>query len=180
MDEKELEIFNLKVRIIERAESMNITKGLRSTRVLDLDHACDQFDMRLADWLAADDEHFAHDWIGIQSNINRQTGRIENHFVPRFSANGKPTKADHMRFIAQSVTAMVNRLIDRPIEITYRKETKESLKDYTEWAVQRFRLYPGGEFFYVWRGELLYAVDVTADSYLTGADELMRLLARKF
>ena len=178
MTPKEQENFNLRVRIIERAESLGISRGDRITAVLDLDHACDQFDMRLADWLAADDDNFTHDWVGIQANMNRQVGRIENLFLPRF-ANGQ-TRADKLTFIAQSMTRMVNSLIDRPIEITYRKETAESVHDFTDWAREYHGILSGDENFYVWRGELLYVVHVNADSYLTAADELMQLLAKKF
>lgn len=35
--------------------------------------------------LAAEDFDFAHDVFGIARNINRETGKLENFFVPRFS-----------------------------------------------------------------------------------------------
>ena len=66
------------------------------------------------------------------------------------------------------------------VEITYRRETAESLNDYTEWGRQRFGLLSGEEYFFIWRGELLYVVCVSADSVLTAAHELMDLIARKF
>ena len=79
-------------RIIERADALGISKGTRITKVLDIENACKQFNLRLADWLAADDFNFAHDFTGIQANINRITCKIENHFVPRYagSCHGKP------------------------------------------------------------------------------------------
>ncbi len=40
--------------------------------------------LRLADLLAADDFNFAHDVFGIMRHIDRRTGRLDNHFVPRF------------------------------------------------------------------------------------------------
>lgn len=36
--------------------------------------------------LEADDFNFAHDVIGITRHINRDTGQLENCFVPRFAA----------------------------------------------------------------------------------------------
>lgn len=35
--------------------------------------------------LDADDSNFAHDVFGIRRHINRDTGELENCFVPRFS-----------------------------------------------------------------------------------------------
>lgn len=179
MNEKDLSTLTTKTRIIARAESMGIARGDRATCVLDLDHACEQFDLRLADMLAADEFNFRHDWIGIQSNMNRQTGRVDNYFVPRF-AGTKATRLDQMRYIAQTLASMTNRLTGDVIEITYRRETDESVNDFTEWAQKYHGIVSGQEYFYVWRGGLLYAVNVSADSYLTAADELMGLLARKF
>jgi len=177
MDTKET--LDLKLKIITRAENMGIAANhSRATNVLDLDHACEQFTMRLADWLAADDFDFCHDWCGIQANMNRQTGRIENLFAPRF-ADGQ-TREDKLKFIATCLTRMVNCFIAEPIEVTYRRETDESVNDFTEWARKYHGILPGEEYFYVWKGQLLYAVNVSADSYLTAADELMGLLARKF
>jgi len=40
----------------------------------------------LADLLTADDANFAHDVFGIRRHINRETGKIEDHFSPRYSA----------------------------------------------------------------------------------------------
>ena len=36
--------------------------------------------------LEADRSNFAHDIFGIQKHINRETGKIENCFLPRYSA----------------------------------------------------------------------------------------------
>ncbi len=41
--------------------------------------------LRLRDLLAADDLNFAHDVFGIRRHINRETGQLENCFVPRFA-----------------------------------------------------------------------------------------------
>lgn len=175
-----MERFNTIVRIIERAEAMGITKGTRITRIMDLENADKQFMLRLDDFLAADELDFCHDFNGIQCNMNRLTGRVENLFVPRFAGAPRGTREDQLSFAAHTLACMVNRFIREPITITYRKETEESLNDYTEWGRQRFGLRPGEEYFYIWRGSLLYAVCVTADSVLTAAHELMELIAKKF
>ena len=73
------------VKIIERAEDMGIGYGDRITKIIDLENAHKQFNMDFADWLAADDDNFAHDFIGIQNHINRKTGMCEDFFVPRFA-----------------------------------------------------------------------------------------------
>lgn len=41
--------------------------------------------LRLADFLAAKDFDFAHDIGGIHANLNRHTGKLKNHFHPRFA-----------------------------------------------------------------------------------------------
>lgn len=41
--------------------------------------------LRLAALLAADDFNFGHDVFGIRRHINRETGKLENCFVPRFA-----------------------------------------------------------------------------------------------
>lgn len=42
--------------------------------------------LRLADLLGADDFNLAHDVYGIHRHINRETGKLDGHFLPRFSA----------------------------------------------------------------------------------------------
>jgi len=41
--------------------------------------------LRLYDFANADPFSFAHDIFGINRNLNRDTGKLENHFLPRFS-----------------------------------------------------------------------------------------------
>ena len=41
--------------------------------------------LRLAELAAADDFNFAHDVLGIREHLNRETGQLENCFLPRFS-----------------------------------------------------------------------------------------------
>lgn len=41
--------------------------------------------LRLKKLLAAEPFDFAHDVFGIRRHLNRQTGELENHFLPRFA-----------------------------------------------------------------------------------------------
>lgn len=72
-------------KIAERAEKMGLLASDRFTFLMDMSHANAEFDLRMSDLLNADDFNFAHDVVGIQNNINRTTGKIDNMFVPRFS-----------------------------------------------------------------------------------------------
>jgi hypothetical protein len=47
---------------------------------------CNGMTLNLTALLNADDANFAHDIGGIVQHINRQTGELENCFVPRYAA----------------------------------------------------------------------------------------------
>lgn len=85
LDVIEKNMFELILKVIERAEAMGIGFGDRITQMLDIENAHKQFNMDFEDWLAADDLNFAHDFLEIQANMNRITGKCENFFVPRFA-----------------------------------------------------------------------------------------------
>ena len=90
-------------------------------------------------------------------------------------------RADEMLRIGKTLEAMVNRYNPDPISISYDDLNKENSEAYSTWDRERFGLHTGEEAFFVYRrGHLLYVVPVGADSYLTAADELMQLLAKKF
>jgi hypothetical protein len=52
---------------------------------------CNGTPLKLKELLDADNFNFMHDVAGIENSINRRTGKIENHFLPRFS---KPCNCD--------------------------------------------------------------------------------------
>ena len=85
--EENRERFEQRMRVVERAERMGIVdwREARFNRVMDLDFADRQFDLRLDLMLEAPDEDFAHDWIGIHTHINRETCKVEDCFVPRYA-----------------------------------------------------------------------------------------------
>jgi hypothetical protein len=83
------ETMELESKVADRAIALAKkfgTKYNKMTAVMDID-ACHSNGnpLRLADLLAADDTNFAHDIFGIRANINRETGKLENFFVPRYS-----------------------------------------------------------------------------------------------
>lgn len=54
---------------------MDITAAHANGSPLDLTRLCD-----------ADDFNLLHDFLGIQRHLDRSTGRLSGHFVPRFAA----------------------------------------------------------------------------------------------
>lgn len=46
---------------------------------------CNGCQLRLKDLLDADDFNFSHDVFGVRRHINRETGKLEDCFSPRFS-----------------------------------------------------------------------------------------------
>lgn len=80
-----VEEFKAIVAIAKRAEEMNLLMFDRMTLIMDLEHAALEFDLRLDDFLNADKFNFAHDIVGIQKHMNRQTKKMENIFVPRYA-----------------------------------------------------------------------------------------------
>lgn len=83
---KDKERFMMYVKIAERAEKMGIYDGERITLLMDIENADNIFNMRLEDWLNADNFNFAHDVVGIVNNIDRSKYPAEIHrFLPRFA-----------------------------------------------------------------------------------------------
>lgn len=79
------ENFEKIVKIAERAESMGMLAFDRISLIMDLEYVNEQFNLRLDDFFNASKLDFAHDIYGIQNNFNRQTLKMENCFVPRFT-----------------------------------------------------------------------------------------------
>ena len=75
------------LRIIGRAERMGILNGTKLDVIMDIESADLKFDLNLTAWLNADDFNFAHDFIGIRSNIDRSVYPATNFgfFLPRFA-----------------------------------------------------------------------------------------------
>lgn len=73
------------IEIAKRADEEKLTSSDRLTLIMDIEVAHEQFGLRLDELLTAEKQDFAHDIIGIQTNINRQSKTIENFFLPRYS-----------------------------------------------------------------------------------------------
>ena len=80
------------VKICERAEEkfgkavINNRYGERVNRMMDLQSADEIFNLRIDEFLAADDEDFYHDVFGIWTESNRETYPCTfGLFVPRFA-----------------------------------------------------------------------------------------------
>lgn len=73
--------------ICERAEKMGIQQCDREGSMMDIESADKKFNLRLDEWLKADDFNFAHDFYGIQDNIERGSFPATDFglFVPRFA-----------------------------------------------------------------------------------------------
>lgn len=81
-------------KIAERAHKMIFRMGPTSRDALDynMDVTATHLNgcrLRLLDFLGAEDFSFMHDITGIGRHLNRETGKLENFFLPRFAAPDK-------------------------------------------------------------------------------------------
>ena len=72
-------------KILERAETLGLLHSSKITALLDIMNADKQFNLRLEEFLHADDFDFAHDFTGIQHHMDRDAMRVVNFFLPRFA-----------------------------------------------------------------------------------------------
>lgn len=72
--------------IADRAEKLCILAVDRFTFIMDMIAANKEFYLRLDELLEADNLNFSHDVVGIQQNLNRLTGNMDNSFIPRFAS----------------------------------------------------------------------------------------------
>lgn len=84
------ERFKKLVAICERAErdygELVNRFGARVSRMMDLQSADEEFNLRLDEFLNADEENFTHDVFGIWGESNRETYPCTfGFFVPRFA-----------------------------------------------------------------------------------------------
>lgn len=72
---------------------------------------------------------------------------------------------------------------NKRVRIEYVRMTEDCMRKLDPWYVQYHRLVPGDEYMLLWDlefDEMLYAVNVTGDSYLYCVKELLDLIAEKF
>ena len=96
-------------------------------------------------------------------------------------------RTEKMNAIATDLTRMILDYGRRnDITVTYAKLTDEDMAKFSDFAIRYHQLHKGEEMFLIWENipdknpGLLYAVNVTADSYLTAMQEAIDLIARKF
>lgn len=98
------------------------------------------------------------------------------------------TREDDLADIGKRLADITGIYGRRSITVRFLKLTPELIAGFTEWDVKRFGLLSGNECYFIYatdetpdaKEELLYVVNVTCDSLMTAAYELMDLLARKF
>lgn len=76
--------------IVQRAQAMAVEAGVEYPAMdIDMDitaaHA-NGCPLKLSELASADNFNFAHDVFGIRRHINRETGQLEDCFLPRFAA----------------------------------------------------------------------------------------------
>jgi len=74
--------------IIERAVKLSLIEGREERISSEMDLIATHANgnpLRLADFLAADDFNFTHDFVGIANCLDRTNGKLLRHFRPRFS-----------------------------------------------------------------------------------------------
>ena len=72
----------IRIRAMERKELRMITCSLELEMDINAAHS-NGCPMDLEKFLLSDDENFFHDVIGIMSHIDRKTGKLMKHFLPR-------------------------------------------------------------------------------------------------
>lgn len=68
-------------QIVDRAKELKLLTDERICHLMDIESADAKFNIRLEEWIHADDYDFAHDFIGIRDNIAIDF----DSFVPRFT-----------------------------------------------------------------------------------------------
>jgi len=78
--------WDLVMAIADRAwEKMKANYKDKLSLMMDIDATNENCPLKLQELLEAKDADFYHDIIGIHNNLNRQTKKLENCFLPRFA-----------------------------------------------------------------------------------------------
>ena len=71
-------------KIVKRAKNMGVKRD-REALSMDIQAAHEKCPLRLEDLLKAENFDFLHDVIGIVNHLDRETGELEDYFVPRYA-----------------------------------------------------------------------------------------------
>jgi len=72
------------LKIAKRARELGDNRDILSI-VMDVETVHKKTPLDLERLLAADNFNFSHDIAGIRRHLDRETGKLLNHFIPRFS-----------------------------------------------------------------------------------------------
>ena len=93
-------------------------------------------------------------------------------------------RTTEMKKLAEYGKSMIREFGRRKdIIVTYDRPDSETISRYTEYQRKYHQIMTGSEYFLFWEEEtmhLLYVKDVTADSAITAAAEMVWLAAKKF
>lgn len=65
-------------KMIPEIDLMTVSMDIEAVHT----HGCK---LRLDDLFTADDFNFIHDVLGINRHLNRNSGKLQNHFLPRYA-----------------------------------------------------------------------------------------------
>lgn len=73
------------VEIVKRADAMNMLMFDRMSLMMDIEAVHAEIGLKLDELLNADDMNFTHDIVGIQKNLDRESKKLQNFFLPRYA-----------------------------------------------------------------------------------------------
>ena len=82
---KRKEESKLIMAIVERAWKSNMLYKEKIDMIMDISKVHENNPMKLQEWLEADDWNFTHDIVGIATFLDRETGKLMDCFLPRYS-----------------------------------------------------------------------------------------------
>jgi hypothetical protein len=80
-------------KIIDRAEALEVVSDRMSSTMDIIACNANGTPLDFERFLAANDFNFLHDFCGIARHMNRETGKIEGGFLPRFRRQHQSTVA---------------------------------------------------------------------------------------
>ena len=127
-------------------------------------------------------------WSDVQEIVKVDPQDVERAAKARkaeYEAEMRRAKREaEMKKLAEYGKSMIREFGRRKdIIVSYDRPDSETISRYTEYQRKYHQITTGSEYFLFWEDEtmhLLYVKDVTADSALTAAAELMWLAAKKF
>ena len=73
------------VEIAKRADALGIMMFDRMSLMMDVEAVHAEIGLKLDELLNADEANFTHDIVGIQKNLDRESKKLQNFFLPRYA-----------------------------------------------------------------------------------------------